>query len=204
METTIIYYTSNREDVKFESKIIDLLMSCAGDRRIISISQKPINLGHNICIGNIGESDYNIYRQILIGCILAKTPLIATAEADCIYPAVGYFDYVPEKVDWAYRFDNVWILNKGSRYYRKKRCSLCATVAGRQYMIDMIVRRFHRPSVKDIFYKDHGWSFFHGDYPVVNMKTGNGMRKLTKVGREKTERLPYFGLARGVSKALME
>jgi hypothetical protein len=50
---TILYYTSNHEDEIFESNIIKLLKKMCGDLPIISISQKPIELGENICVGNV-------------------------------------------------------------------------------------------------------------------------------------------------------
>ena len=65
---TIIYYTSNKEDEAFEGKTRKKLLEVCGDIPIISVSQKPIDFGKNICVGDVGACDANLYRQIQIGC----------------------------------------------------------------------------------------------------------------------------------------
>lgn len=95
MDTTIIYYTSNREKPEFETKIQKNLFSVIGDTPLISISQQPIDFGENICVGNVGTSDHNIYRQIQLECLKAKTKYVCTAKADCLYPPTEYFNFVP-------------------------------------------------------------------------------------------------------------
>ena len=45
MNKSIIYYTANMEDPKFENKIISNLKKQAGDIPIISVSRKYMNLG---------------------------------------------------------------------------------------------------------------------------------------------------------------
>ena len=80
---TIIYYTSNREKESFENVIIDELKKVAkevGDIPIVSVSQKPIDLGKNICIGDVGANDINLMKQILLGCEAATTPYVFMAE----------------------------------------------------------------------------------------------------------------------------
>ena len=41
----------------------------AGDTPIISVSQKPMDLGNNICVGDVERSSQNGYMQLLIGCV---------------------------------------------------------------------------------------------------------------------------------------
>lgn len=64
---SIVYYTSNHEKPEFEQKIIDDLLSKRGDLPIISVTQKPMDLGTNICVGDVGLSYLNARRQMLIG-----------------------------------------------------------------------------------------------------------------------------------------
>ena len=49
-KVAIIYYTSSREDPKFEKMVQDNILSVT-DLPIISVSQKPIDFGKNICVG---------------------------------------------------------------------------------------------------------------------------------------------------------
>ncbi|KKT37762.1 MAG: hypothetical protein UW26_C0025G0001, partial [Candidatus Collierbacteria bacterium GW2011_GWF1_44_12] len=56
-QVTVLYYTSNREDEKFETRIRKNLLKNCGDLPIVSVSQKPIDLGRNICVG-VHENSY--------------------------------------------------------------------------------------------------------------------------------------------------
>ena len=92
---SIIYCSSNREHPKFEQRIKDNILKVRGNLPIISVTQKPINFGKNICVGNVGVSGFNFFRQSLIACEEAKTKFVISAEADCLYPP-GYFQFIPE------------------------------------------------------------------------------------------------------------
>ena len=122
-EVTIIYYTSNREDEKFEKNIRDRILASSGGLPIVSVSQKPIDFGHNVCIGDVGACNHNLFRQIQVACLTAKTPYVLSCEADCLYPD-DYFKYVPNDVNKCYKFTPLYILNEWGKYeysgfYRK-------------------------------------------------------------------------------------
>ena len=200
-DLTVIYYTSNKEEENFEDKIKDKLLKTIGDIPLISISQKPINFGQNICVGDVGTSDHNIYTQMQIGVLQAKTKFVCTAEADCLYPPTGYFDFIPPDDTTAYHYTNIWILFKGSHTFRKKAFSLCALFANREYLLSRINRSLGgRPKwgIKKphpIFHKYRGWMPFINDIPVINIKTKNGMRWYTGTEGEGMEELPHWGSA---------
>ena len=198
-DLTIIYYTNNREDPDYEFKVRNHLVETAKGLPIISVSHKPIELGKNICVGEVGSSDWNIAKQIYIGCERAKTKYVAMAEADCVYPPTGYFDFVPPSDETAYRFDNIWILFPGSGAYRHKEYSLCGMISNRELLMRRIESRFKRKprfrvagGKKDIFYKRAGWVPFTGPIAIINMKTGGSMRKFSGTD-EKSHSLPYWG-----------
>lgn len=86
MNKTIIYYTSNREYQSFERSIQQTIIENSNGIPIISVSQKPIDFGENICIGDIGTSELNILRQIRIGAVCAKTDFVIPCESDILYP----------------------------------------------------------------------------------------------------------------------
>lgn len=89
---TIVYYTGNTESSDFEDKIIENLIKQSGNIPIISVTQKPLNLGKNICVGNVGHSYFNAFRQILIGVKEVKTPYVIRAESDFIH-SPSYFSF---------------------------------------------------------------------------------------------------------------
>lgn len=200
-DVTVIYYTSNREEDAFEQKIQDKLLKAIGDTPLISVSQKPINFGQNICVGDVGISDHNIYRQMQLGALKAKTKFVCTAEADCLYPPTGYFDFIPPDENAAYHYTNVWILYKGYHVFRKKAFSLCALFSNREYLLSRLHRSIGRreqwSTIKPhpIFHKYRGWTPFTNDLSVINIKTKDGMRWFTGTEGEGMEELPHWGLA---------
>jgi hypothetical protein len=198
---TILYYSSNRESPEFEDKIIKQLKAVAGDIPIISVTQNPMDLGRNICVGDRGNSYLNEYRQILIGCMAAETDFVYTVEADCLYPQ-GYFDFEPTKLDTIYKCDNHWILFAGKPYFWHKDHSQASLIFGRQLLIDMINKALvglpEWSPKKEKFcmydYKEK-WEYFHSKYPVINIKTGNGVNKGTVIDKDVKPRLSvdYWG-----------
>lgn len=191
MDRTIIYYTSNKEDEKFEQNIRNHLVRSAGSIPIISVSQKPILLGKNICVGEIGASNLNIYKQLLIGCEAATTKFVITAEADCLYPP-EYFSFTPPVDNMCYRYENLWILHTWKEGFYRKNVSQCGQIIGREYFIELL---------KKIISEINGqeatpvWKTFKFDNPIVNIKTGRGLRKLTWIDKRVPPRneIPYWG-----------
>ena len=210
MNKTIIYYTSNREKPEFEQKIIDNLVKQAGNIPIISVSQKPMKLGKNICVGaNVGLSYLNEWRQILIGAKEAKTPYLIFAESDFLYPK-DYFTFEPAGGN-LYRYNNVWIVFKDKLYsYRRKPYSEGAQICSREFIIEKLEEHLEgQPEWFDgrIIIRDKRgrrrmnlrrmpFEFFGGKNPCISFKTGDGVRPHTSVlkGRENIKTsLPYWG-----------
>ena len=140
-KTTVVYYTSNREDEKFEAKIKENLLKDIGNLPLISVSQKPMDFGKNICVGDVGVSNQNMHRQLQIGAMAATTPFIHFAQANTLY-SKEYFKHIPPVTDRIYRAPVYLIyLNhrgrKKDRFYFK-RSSEASTVVGREYIIKHI------------------------------------------------------------------
>jgi len=208
-DKTIIYYTSNRENLKFEAKIRANILKQKGDLPIISVSQKPIDFGKNICVENVGHSYLNEYRQILIGAKEAKTSYIVLAESDFLYPE-NYFSFEPKGTN-IYRYDNVWIVFKEKPYsFRRKNYSIGAQICKRDYLIKLLedyleggpmwhdgriqVKDKRGKPKKDTFLVP--FKFFGSEIPAISFKTGKGMSGQTNVlhGRENISmKLPYWG-----------
>ena len=108
-DLTVIYYTSNFIPDKFMEYTKHHLLKAAENTPIISVSQKPMNFGKNICVGNIGRSHLNIYRQALRGAKEAKTRYIAMAEDDVLYSPGCFTRHTPTPGVFAYN-RNVWCI----------------------------------------------------------------------------------------------
>lgn len=211
---TIVYYTSNREDEAFEQKVKDRLLKVCGDIPIISVSQKPIDLGRNICVGNVGACDHNLFRQIYLGCKAATTPYIISCEADCIYPP-DYFRFVPDGTCDYYRFGKLYILNKWGKPpwegYFFKYTAPFAQITKKEYWIRELDRCFaDKPEWKPDgnkhklpLFLQRDWKYVELPNPIISLKTGQGMRKHTEVHMEEmVNKVPFFGEAETLRKEL--
>lgn len=203
---TGIYYTSNKEDEAFENKIKDKLLAVCGDIPIISVSHKPIKLGKNICVGDVGASDHNLFRQVLMGCREAKTPYVISCEADCLYPP-EYFQFIPDAIWDNYRFDNLYILNEWGKGdwggFWPKTTAPFAQITKTDWYIKEIEKAL---KFKPVWTKDQyrvpifmsgslEWKTCSIPNPIISLKTGKGMRRHTKATGEPVAEIPYWGSA---------
>ena len=106
---TVIYYTSNfleGTNPYFLDNTKKQLVEAIGDLPLIVVSQlemlpddpflkKSGELPLNICVGDIGRSHLNIWKQILVGAKTAKTKFIAMAEDDVLYSYEHFHTQVP-------------------------------------------------------------------------------------------------------------
>jgi hypothetical protein len=206
MTATIVYCSSNQEREAFEDKIKENLVKVCGDLPIISVTQKPINLGTNICVGDeIGVTGFNFFRQVLIGCEAANTTFIISAEADCLYPP-DYFTFRPERTDVCYRNNNLYVMpDKRDYFFHKPGGATHSQIVGREFYIRRLKLLFagapmwskeeknfpkERYRKEDIFDEILYWTT---DNPVFQIKTFLGMRYYTASDRTPIPELPYWG-----------
>jgi hypothetical protein len=173
LSLTVIYYTSNYLEEKnpyFLENTKKQLLMAVGDLPIVSVSQKPINLGQNICVGEIGRSHLNIYRQILAGAKAAKTNWVAMAEDDILYSFEHFngLPYVkPEYLNGEYF---LYDMNKISIFtwsqppifsFRPQRMVVNSLIAPRQMLVDAMEERFKRyEELKKIWPEERIWKYW--------------------------------------------
>lgn len=207
---TIIYYTSNKEDPGFENRVQENLLKVAGKLPIISVSHKPIKLGHNICVGDVGVSGFNMFRQVEIACRAATTPFVISAEADCLYPP-DYFEFIPPRDDVPYRNNNLYVMpDRRDFFFHKKEGATHAQVVGREFYLSTLAKLFkdapewsteeknfpkERIKKNDVFEHIEYWSTTN---PVFQIKTHKGMRYYTHSDRTPIASLPYWGEGKNV------
>lgn len=210
MNTTIIYYTSNKEDQEFERRVQENLLKNCGGLPIISVSQKPIDLGKNICVGDVGVSGFNMFRQVQIGCEAATTPFVISAEADCLYPP-DYFQFIPPRLDACYRNSNLYVMpDRRDFFFYKKEGATHAQIVGRKFYLQTLNRLFEgapKWSTKEKNFPKERWHkadvfdqifYWKSQNPVFQIKTHKGMRYYTHSDRTPISSLPYWGLGKKV------
>jgi len=205
-DLTIIYYTSNREDPRFEARIQRTLRHMSRPLPIISVSQKPIDFGKNICVGDVGLTGHNAQRQYLIGAKEAKTKYICNAEADFIYPR-EYFNFVPKRDDTFYFATPLYVLfaqrGKSNIFGRKPEKSGFSMVVAREFLVEKLEQVFNgkemwvqadtKNNLRHLY--DLGRSeYFSMSTPLVSFKTDNNMHRKTPHSRKsKVNELPSIG-----------
>ncbi len=198
---TVIYMSSNREDPEFEEKIRQDLLS-KWDGLIVSVTQKPVDLGQNICVGDVGASGYNFCRQVLMACEASSSHFVTHAEADCLY-SPDYFSFIPPRLDAAYRNSNIYVQKYHNDYACKKEGSTFSQVVGREFYIKRLkelfdglpewsteYKNFPREIHKKLF---NSYEYFETKYPCISFKTGQGMRKHSPSDEIPVYELPYWG-----------
>lgn len=210
MQSTIIYCSSNRENQDFERKIIYYLLKNCGDLPIISVTQKPIDLGKNICVGEVGVTGFNFFRQMQIACEEAKSDFVISAEADCLYPP-DYFQFIPERKDVFYRNQNIYVMGyKRNFCYVKPQGSTFAQIVGREHCLKILKGLFKDFPQWSTEIQDNNFpkgrhkqqdipdrqEFYSSLNPCISFKTGNGMRYASSSVRIPVYRLPYWGSTR--------
>src|SRR3990167_1574627 len=204
MNIVIIYVSSNKENPLFEEKIRQDLLRKAGGIPIISVTQKPVSLGKNICVGNVGTSGFNFCRQELIACENTDADVVISAEADCLYSPC-YFQFRPEKLDVPYRNTNIYVQKYGEDYFCKKTMSTFSQVVGREFYFNRLkllfngvpmwsteMKNFPKEIKKPLFEK---FEYFQTKYPCISFKTGEGMRRHSNSDEVPVYDLPYWGSA---------
>ena len=142
-DISILYYTCNLISDFFANNIRkSLIESSGGKMPIISISQKPLNFGKNIYVGDIGISVYNIYKQILIGAKEAKTKYVACCEDDSIY-VPDHFEFEPPDDAFCYNGNHLGV-DKNVGFVFRHRMNMCMCVAPTELIIETLGLRFQK------------------------------------------------------------
>jgi hypothetical protein len=210
-DLTVVYYSASTEDPVFEAKVrAQILAAGGGALPIISVTQKPVNFGRNICVGEVGCCDANAFRQLQIGALQVDSGWIAVAEADALYPP-AYFQWHPDAATPpCVRYSPIYILwnrPQGSRegYWQKE------WTEGAQYVrTDYLLKRLDLalsgrptwsspadPHPRELMRKRRWGYRTEAASPVISCKTGRGLRWRTGVIRHQASlsELPYWGPA---------
>lgn len=214
-DLTCIYYTHNKERPEFEARIQRTLwhnLKKVG-AKLISVSQKPIDFGYNICVGDVGISGNNTWRQFQIGVEASTTRYVCPAESDYLHP-MEYFTFKPPTDDSFYIAQPLYVLFAQRRRYQgfahKPEGSEAAMVVNRDFILRMLSkmfngRRYNKEDhwiTKDIrqnlpyLFKQGKCEYFNMSVPLITFKTDENMHRRTRTVHEsRVNELPYWGSA---------
>jgi len=188
MDKEIIYYTASRELI--EPKVIEQINKVRGSIPVISVSQKPLNFGTNICVGKLEQNYKNAFMQCKLGCEKSKADYVIMCESDCLYPE-DYFNFEPKDLNTIYDYDNVWLMwdrENRTRFY-KHGTTAGSIILGRELYLKMMEK-----GIPDFFDTNLKWENFTGN-PIINIKTRHGVSFGTTLQRgvKPLKELPYWG-----------
>lgn len=207
-DLTIIFLTVNRVPEQWATFHKHTLMEAIEDSPIITISKKPMDWGINL-IQDEEPSVANIYKQVLRGAKLAKTPYIAIAEDDTLYHK-SHFAYRPPMDTYAFNGHRWGLFTWGNpTYYYKDRISNAVMIAPRELVIESLEERFDKYPENHIgeLGKEKGTSIdrrktiqFWSDVGVVFFSHKRSLdpteqHKSKKMGVVQAYDIPYWGKA---------
>jgi len=194
-DKTIIYITANRIDTKLGEYVKKKLL-CA-DLPIISVSQKAMQFGTNICVNNIGHNEFNVYKQMLIGVEAAKTQYVIWAEDDCLYPPC-HFEFTPIENDVIYFNKNIW--KYSDIYLYKGSPSICTIHSNRENLL-FVLNDSMKNGMKLKRIRDYKSAYFK-TCPVVSIIHSRGMHKQWRGAKKKRERISFWPDAKQLKKEI--
>jgi hypothetical protein len=112
---SIIYITDNTLAPEIDSLCRRILVREAREIPIISVSQKPVDLGHNVCVGEIGRNWISLYKQLLAGAAEAETDWVVVVEHDCLY-TYEHLSYQPDDPGVFWYNHNCWLVQWGGNH----------------------------------------------------------------------------------------
>lgn len=187
MTKGIIYYTDNSIDERFAKMIRQRIINAAPSIPIISVSQKPIDFGKNICVGEIGRSLNIMWKQMLTALLYSETETVYITEHDVLYDS-SHFEFEPKDDICFYYNRNVWLVrSKDGRALWKPSLCFSQCVCNRLLLLDNIMQR-----VK--WCENGGIAPLHqGAYePGRIRKTRLDERKIFGINTDRKWRLEYF------------
>lgn len=143
-DITIIFLTVNRVPERWATYHKRVLLEAAKDIPIISVSEKPIDIGRNII--NDGEICYeNIYRQMLRAAKLVETPYFAIAEDDTLYHESHFNFQRPEMDEFLFNRNRLSLFTWGEPVYHwRNRVNNSVFIAPTALAIESLEERFAR------------------------------------------------------------
>lgn len=212
---TFLYYTANLIPEGFAHKIRTHLQNHANEYSIpiISVSQKPINFGTNICVGDIGVCNYNVYWQIYQGIKLVTTDYVVCCEDDALY-SNSHLLHTPYHDDIFYYDWNRWLIDRTNFWHKDNRTVMSMCISSTKLMLETLAEKFIKYPNKDTkmwrYFGEPGKyeealgvtlrrrEFFNTDNPSLTFNHKNnlgGQRKKYPEKDDLTDYLPYWGKA---------
>ena len=109
LDKTILYTTCGTLDPTLADLCRRWLVKSSLGIPIVSVSQKPLDFGKNVCVGDIGRSGISLDIQLHAGLEAIDTKWVMVAEHDCLY-SEEHVRWTPPDEEYFYYNINNWLL----------------------------------------------------------------------------------------------
>lgn len=142
-DITLLYCTASTIQEDAAEKVRQNLLQITESKYpIVSVSQKPLKFGDNICVGEIGKTCYNFFKQMLLGARAVKTKYIVHIDDDTLYVPEHFTHRPPDEQTFIYNTHS-WIA--GSRNFWRPKVALSGMfchISPTKALIDNLSVRF--------------------------------------------------------------
>ena len=189
----ILYYTDSQLHDSLARQARKNLATAAGPIPIVSVSQKPLDFGRNICVGPLPRCLQSMYRQIIAGAeAIAPQSIVYLCEHDVFYHP-SHFAKLPKdrrafwfnqnRFYWAPGRDTYLPAGKGSQAFSQ-------AVVCREYLLDHCLARLAEWTDR-MKVRRYSWE---SERPNVDVRHG------ANLSADRRNKTPYItGETRGVS-----
>jgi len=175
-DLTIIFLTVNKVPKQWAEYHKKVLLEAIGDMPVITIAREKLDWGHINLVqeGEIGDNQ--IYTQMLRGAKLAKTPYIAMAEDDTLYPKEHFIQFRPQLDEFAYNNARWGLFAWGEPMYHWRHRIVNSTFIG---PVELTIKALEERYEK---YPDGTPEFLAGELgrPIVERRLGLPSYKLVE------------------------
>lgn len=222
-DLTLLYCSANAlPDQAAENFRQELLKTTGSTFPIISVTQKPVDFGTNICIGDIGQSYYNMYRQIYAGIQQVETKYVATIDDDSLYN-MEHFSYRPSLEDVFSYNKSMWFLDK-EIFWTKNHAGGFACIAPTELLREVLDQRLSKypeePMPRNdqkykwlepgheqtLGFEDRKIEYFRTKTPLITLcywHATSGWPKRRQRGTTTAENLEFWGNAKQLRKRIL-
>lgn len=221
-DLTIIYITANEMPQKWVTFQLKHLFTAICGAPVISISRIHMELGQNL-LDTEPKSYWNMYKQLLCGILLAKTPYIAMVEDDVLYSKEHFTEFRPSLSEVSYNRSRWSLFSWDQVYCLRQRISNCSMIAPREYLIEALSERMKKyPSGNDyvgevgrrkveikLEVTVRNSVEWYSTIPIIQLNHPSGTddtqkRKWKKHGQLKAYDIPYWGKAEQIARIYSE
>lgn len=213
-DLTVIFMTCNKHPRYFTEYHRSILLKATDGFDVITVSREPTDIGLNI-LDDGEKSHLNMYKQLLRAVRLAKTPFIATAEDDALYPPDHFTFYRPPLDTIAYDMSR-WSLYWWTPIFSiKQRISNCTLIAPRDEYINALEEKLSKLHERNLYYvsevgryenqlglKHRKIEKVYCEVPTIHFNSPNGtdikMGTKKRLGQLKATEIPYWGRAEDI------